>query len=1026
MDRSTLLSHFCFKHSLKRVALSHPTYHHFVGDGLFDSEIDVLLFNGPEEVHEDLVKIICKLESPIINSQHDAILSSFSLPCVSVTPPDEDLVVAPRISNERVKIDWSEDGIEKFEHLVGNTLADLREQWGDPSSSSSISILLASTYSCLSFAAASTNKAIVLGKHRVAKPFVCPRVRLTERDVHHARKKLDTAKISSSSDSTQSVDLAKEHLRAAKAIYRQTVRAETSTQRLHKGENLFAVISSNPSAAFRSIKSSSRAAVQPIQNLKVKDKLYSGENVPDGFYDSLSSLKAPDLSELHSTSHYQENLVDYENVLKIARNGLKMPAISPKHSTEIIHSLKANVNDFYSITAAHFINAGFEGLKHFHYLLNIIIDNVNLASLEELNTIWACILHKGHGKDKESDRSYRTISTCPLLAKALDCYAGELYGGGWAEAQAEVQFQGPGSSHELAGLLLTEVINFSLFTLKQPLFLLLNDAMSAFDLILRENVIVEAFKAGTVDQGLLYLDSRLGSRHTFCEWNKELMGPIRDLLGAEQGGINSDRLYKLVNNSQFKVAQQSRLGVTMGSMVISSVGQADDSGLMANTIFNLQNLLLLTLEYCKKYSVTLVPAKTKLLAFCPPGCEMEVEYAKIVSPINIDGISIPFSESAEHVGIVRSVHGNMPNILARLSAHRRAVFSLLSAGLAKGHWGNPAACVRVERLFGIPVLLSGLATMVLSTPELAIITGHFKKHMERLLKLHSATPECVIWFLSGCLPVQALLHLRQISLFGMITRLYDGNNVLASHARHVYATAKPSSKSWFLQLQNIFLQYSLPHPITFLDNPPTKHSFKRLSKSAVMDHWEQKLRAQADMLSSLTYFNPAFMSLSSTHPLYSSCGSSPYQVSKACVQACYLSGRARVEALSRHWDMDNKDGSCLLCKSVKPTLGNLEHFLLSGGCPALVEARLTMLSFFQAYMVSRPYLLPVLKACWDVDDTTTMQFLLDCSVLPIVIKFSQEAKNNIQEDLFYMTRSYIFKVHLTRRRLLENIKAAPY
>ena len=155
--------------------------------------------------------------------------------------------------------------------------------------------------------------------------------------------------------------------------------------------------------------------------------------------------------------------MDYENVLKIARNGLKMPPISPKHSTELLHSLRADVNDFYSITAAHFINAGFEGLQHFHFLLNTIIDDINLSSLEELNTIWACILHKGHGKDKESDRSYRTISTCPLLAKALDSYAGQLYGDGWADAQAETQFQGTGSSHELAGLLVTEAVNFSFF-----------------------------------------------------------------------------------------------------------------------------------------------------------------------------------------------------------------------------------------------------------------------------------------------------------------------------------------------------------------------------------------------------------------------------------------------------------------------------------------------------------------------------------------------------------------------------------
>ena len=130
------------------------------------------------------------------------------------------------------------------------------------------------------------------------------------------------------------------------------------------------------------------------------------------------------------------------------------------------------------------------------------------------------------------------------------------------------------------------------------------------------------------------------------------MGPIHDLLGVEQGGVNSDRLYKLVNNSQFKVAQQSSLGVPMGSNIISCVGQADDSALMANTIYNLQNLLLLTLEYCKKYSVTLVPSKTKLLAFCPSGSEQEVQYAKIISPISIDGTPIPFSDSAEHVGIV--------------------------------------------------------------------------------------------------------------------------------------------------------------------------------------------------------------------------------------------------------------------------------------------------------------------------------------------------------------------------------------
>ena len=144
---------------------------------------------------------------------------------------------------------------------------------------------------------------------------------------------------------------------------------------------------------------------------------------------------------------------------------------------------------------------------------------------------------------------------------------------------------------------------------------------------------MEAYKSGSVDQGLLYLNNRLGSRLTYCEWNKDLMGPINDQRGVEQGGINSDRLYKLANNNQIKIAQQSNLGVNMGSMTVSCIGQADDTALLANYIHSLQNLLLLTLDYCERFSVTLVPEKTRLLAFCPAGSELLVEYESIISPI---------------------------------------------------------------------------------------------------------------------------------------------------------------------------------------------------------------------------------------------------------------------------------------------------------------------------------------------------------------------------------------------------------
>ena len=280
-----------------------------------------------------------------------------------------------------------------------------------------------------------------------------------------------------------------------------------------------------------------------------------------------------------------------------------------------------------------------------------------------------------------------------------------------------------------------------------------------------------------------------------------------------------------------------------------------------------------------------------------------------------------------------------------------------------------------------------------------------------------------VWsgFLVAASPLKHFLHLRMFSLFGMITRLQDGDNIISNHARNMLASAKPSSKSWLLELQKISLKYLLPHPITFLDNPPTKDSFKRLVKSAVMDHWEKKLRAEASFLkeNSLKYFDPKFMSLSTTHPLFTTCGTAPYEVSKAVIQARYLSGRARVESLTRHWDNTNKEGICPLCKIVKPTVGTIEHFLLSGGCPALVEARLEMISFFQSYMVPRPYLFPIFQALWGHDDYLTMQLLLDCSVIPEVIKLCQESENPVMKDIFYLTRTYVFKIYVTRRRLLR-------
>ena len=817
LPRSSLFQHFCLKHSLNSIDFNHPTHHHFTGQGLYDAQLDVLL-HQVKAPQETLSSIICKLQHPLIDSAHDVVLSVCPLKAQTNFPLDSsENIKAVKVRNTRIKILWNENS-QEYQSLVSDTLTRLRKTWNDSGSPVSVSILLASTNDALTTCAAATNRSIKLGL--ATKPKIQaldPSVRAAQaRSLRLSR--LLRSLVSSRAPEAQ-IDEAKRALAAARSLCRKVINYSTKSACDERDALTFSILSSNPAKLYKSIKNSKNSSSSKIHSLKVGAKVYSGSSVSDGFYDSLSSLKCPDMSNIYTSSSYQSIANDYATIRKICSSGLKIPAVSTKVATDILYSLRPDVNDLYSITARHYINAGLEGVRHFYFLMNLIISDINLFSLPELNSVWAMVLHKGHGKPKDLDRSYRTISTCPLLSKAIDKYIGSLYESGWAAAQAETQFQGPGSSHDLAALLLTETIQFSLHSTKKPLFVLLLDAKSAFDKILVECIIRNAFIAGSRDQGLLYLADRLSNRLTYVEWDKCLMGPIHDKLGVEQGGCNSDRLYKLANNEQLSTAQESKLGLNMNGICVSSVGQADDTCLVSDCIFKLQLLLQLTEEYCAKYHVELVPEKTKLLCFSPPGLESSVAYWKSVSPVSLGSKKIAFNAEAEHVGIVRSVHGNLPSILSRISAHNRALQSVLGSGIARSHHGNPAASLRIEVLYALPKLLSGLAALVLSKSERDIVHHHYKKSLERLQRLHRATPEPVVCFLGGSLPLTAHLDLRQLSLFGMISRLGPGC-ILHHHACYTLANAKQSEKSWFIQIRDICDKYSLPSPDVI--HQPTK------------------------------------------------------------------------------------------------------------------------------------------------------------------------------------------------------------
>jgi hypothetical protein len=780
------------------------------------------------------------------------------------------------------------------------------------------------------------------------------------------------------------------------------LRLKDNLERYHKLDEIF----TKPTSAYSYLRSCRRSKASKIEKLLVGDKVYVGPAVSDGFYDSMTSLKQCDIEELRNDPNLQRQFTNYDHIVKLSQNQPPIPPISLDKSSKVLENLKKNVNDFYSMTALHYLNAGQEGKLHYNQLLNAIILDVNNAKIEELNVAHGNILYKGHKKDKNSERSYRTISTCPFLAKSVDYYLRDLYIDKWNDCQADTQYQGAGSSHELASLLVTEVLQHSLYTANRPVFMLALDAQSAFDRCLRQILCCELYKAGVAGSAILFMDNRLASRQTVYEWEGVKMGPASDTTGFEQGGINSSDFYKLYNNDQLTTAQSSCLGADIGSEVISGVGEADDVLLLSNDINDLYLLVMMTEKYCQKYRVKLEPKKTKLLGYSnSPGNNLIVKHAASTNLITINGTPVKFTSEAEHVGVVRHTDGNMPNIVHRVAQHKKAIGSVLSAGLARGHRGSPAAGIKVHQLYCTPRLFSGLATLVLLKSETNIIDAHYQKTLQFLQRLHDKTPRPVIFFLAGMLPGEAELHLRQLSLFSMICHLPA--DPLYKRAEYALTYLPPSSRSWFQQVRNLCLQYGLPHPLTLLENPMSKEKFKKLVKQKVTEYWQDVLATESFNLDSLRFFDFSSASLSQAHPIWTGSVGNSYECCKSTVLARMVSGRYRCETMCRFWS-SNKKGFCLAptCHEVP---GDLEHLLTS--CPALEHTRHQLHSLWCRKTVHLQPLHSLILQILGSSPAIQVRFILDCLSFPQLVHLIKLYGQSVQSLVFYLTRTWAYCTH---------------
>ena len=337
------------------------------------------------------------------------------------------------------------------------------------------------------------------------------------------------------------------------------------------------ILDSDPSKFYTYVRSL-RNKNPPIETLEAGDQVFRGEDVSDGFFFAMHKLKIPSVSTTNPSSNAK---MIYETILSKCENATPIPMLSYTQTLSILKSLSPLVADIHSLTPTHFLAAGSIGVEHFKCILNMMIRNVNLATIADINSAWAILLHKGNGKPKNKANSWCCISSCPLFAKAMDSYIFSLHKAQWNAVSAPTQFMVDGSCHDLCSLLLTEMIIDSVKNKKKPIIISFVDTRAAFDSSRKEHIINEVFMANDSlpAQSILYIAKRLSSRLTYLNFNNVIMGPIHDERGVEQGGVWSSALFQLTTNKETITLNQTNYRVNIHGESIASLTLANDKSI---------------------------------------------------------------------------------------------------------------------------------------------------------------------------------------------------------------------------------------------------------------------------------------------------------------------------------------------------------------------------------------------------------------------------------------------------------------
>lgn len=333
--------------------------------------------------------------------------------------------------------------------------------------------------------------------------------------------------------------------------------------------------------------------------------------------------------------------------------------------------------------------------------------------------------------DPSIPNNYRPVSVSSTLSKLMELH---ILAQCEQHEASDLQFGFvPGRSTNMAAALTQDVITYC-NSRGSTVYACSLDAQGAFDAVPHEILFHKAMNV-IPDDSWAMMVTWYRSITVQVKWGNELSKPILILKGTRQGGLSSPFLFNLFYKDLIDRLSVCTGGVRIGDSSFNVFCYADDILLCSLTVTGLQRLIDVANMYISSHGLCFNPTKTECIIFGPRCFTSDPKWY-------LNGVSLGEMDMIKYLGVNLSYVKRKSHCENRMSACRRAFYSLQGAGLCNSLSDvNVASYVFNSAIR--PVLLYGLNTCSINKGtlrELEKLQGRLIKSMVGTHKYCKTTP----------------------------------------------------------------------------------------------------------------------------------------------------------------------------------------------------------------------------------------------------------------------------------------------